>query len=158
MINQERQEFEQLSFPEIEFLAEEEIVDIIPSIRTEEEVDVVTGRYGPFRPGEQTQVPLWMASLLRKKRQCTLCLPDWMREDSLIQTLNYEQTQGQFSTLPFRYSEIAKLLLDTGSEDFQNSQKLRSLIHDIELTRKTKLEASIKQIERAEELRVVCSF
>jgi len=36
------------------------------------------GDIGPFNPGLQTEVPLWLAVSLKQRQKCRIVPPDWM--------------------------------------------------------------------------------
>jgi len=56
---------------QIEFLAEEEPVYIVPNFR-EEVLNFIAGDVGPFIPGAPIKVPLWLAISLRKQNRCRI--------------------------------------------------------------------------------------
>ena len=110
---------------QLEFSAEDEEVDIVPSFQVQDPVhdDVLTiaavrlgrcpgapgasswfleqmgasrvwaytkratvwkqGTFGPFRPSQVTQVPLWMALMLHKRRKCRINPPEWLAAGQL---------------------------------------------------------------------------
>lgn len=43
----------------------------------------VQGEWGPFKPSFPTQVPLWLALALQKKRACQIQIPEWMLVEKL---------------------------------------------------------------------------
>jgi GINS complex subunit 2 len=76
------------------------------------QIDLITGRCGPFRPLVKTQVPLWIALALKKHGKCTLLLPAWLEPDSLTTEVENEISRPDFSKLPFHWLEIASLILN----------------------------------------------
>jgi len=98
-----------LSPAEIEFMAEDEIVTIVPnfqmehlhfiSVRGGSAACAASGRpaadgapaglpcahvrpqgsYGPFRPQRPATVPLWLAVTLKKRAKCKIQPPDFLR-------------------------------------------------------------------------------
>lgn len=62
---------------EVEFVAEDEIVEIVPNIRMDA-LNMICGDFGPFFPQIPTKVPLWLAVALKKRSKCTIRTPDWM--------------------------------------------------------------------------------
>ncbi|KAL6320074.1 hypothetical protein AAG906_004472 [Vitis piasezkii] len=82
------------SAQEVEFLGEDEMVEIVPNMRMDPEFDMCMslfchpisirmpeweiGDFGPFRPQIATQVPLWLAVALKKRGKCTIRPPEWM--------------------------------------------------------------------------------
>src|SRR4051794_21798706 len=95
---------------EIEFLAEDDPIFIIPTFRTDSLL-FLSGTYGPFRPPAKTTVPLWLALLLRRHDKCTIVPPEWLSIESLKKNLEYEREDEGFSPLPWRYMEVAQMIL-----------------------------------------------
>ena len=93
----------------LDFMAQEEMVHIVPNFSMER-VDFLSGRFGPFEPPEETKVPLWLALLLREAGRCTIKTPSWMNTERLRESLQEEEKEAGFSSFPFHYSEMAKML------------------------------------------------
>ncbi|CAI0443186.1 unnamed protein product [Linum tenue] len=62
---------------EVEFVAEDELVEIVPNLRMDS-LNFICGDYGPFYPQIAIQVPLWLALALKKRGKCTIRPPQWM--------------------------------------------------------------------------------
>ncbi|KAK0591614.1 hypothetical protein LWI29_004865 [Acer saccharum] len=62
---------------EIEFMAEDELVEIVPNIRMDP-LNFISGDFGPFFPQIPAKVPLWLAVALKKRGKCTIRPPQWM--------------------------------------------------------------------------------
>jgi hypothetical protein len=90
---------------------------------------VCQGAYGPLRPPNKAKIPLWMAVNLKLKKKCHIVAPDWLNVgafvlycnlhsfiiiliDYLQARLTLEISQPAFSELPFRFAEVAKVILD----------------------------------------------
>jgi len=43
----------------------------------------VQGTYGPFQPNMPVDVPLWMATMLHKRKKCRIQPPGWMNAEQL---------------------------------------------------------------------------
>lgn len=111
-----------------EFLAEETIVTIIPSI-DHDEFRLISGTFGPLSSGLPCQVPLWLALTLKRQGKCLIKLPSWLSSQHLINAINHEKgiidyskedehlernnTKELFQDLPHYYYEISSLLLRT---------------------------------------------
>lgn len=112
---------------ELEFLAGEAFIDIVPSTRIDK-LALIKDEYGPFRPQIRTSVPLWLACALRSAGQCRIVLPDWLNSGTfppcsshthdssvghLESILQAEREKGdEFAAgLHPSYVEILKLLL-----------------------------------------------
>lgn len=134
-----------LSEAEVEFLAEEAHVEIIPSF-TEKQLSFVDGTYGPFRPTLPTRVPLWLAVHLKKLNKCQFVVPKWMEFENLQALHKREQDEDKLQALPFHYLEIGTLLLQHGHEDVPSADKVRTLLHDIHDVRQNKLRRTLRQI------------
>ncbi|XP_042469526.1 DNA replication complex GINS protein PSF2-like isoform X1 [Zingiber officinale] len=135
-----------LSAPEVEFLAEDEMVEIVPNIKMES-LNMICGDFGPFFPQIACKVPLWLAAALKKRGKCTIRTPEWMSVDKLTQVLETErETPREFQPLPFHYIEISKLLFDHAHDDVQDTYMVRSLIEDIRDVRFHKVESGLENI------------
>ncbi|KAF6152194.1 hypothetical protein GIB67_019416 [Kingdonia uniflora] len=134
------------SAAEIEFVAEDELVEIVPNISMEP-LNFTCGDFGPFRPQMPTEVPMWLAVALKKRGKCVICPPQWMSVDKLTQVLEAERdTEYAFEPLPFHYVELSRLLFDHAHEDIPDLYMVRTLIEDIRDVRFHKLESSLKLI------------
>ncbi|XP_021768990.1 DNA replication complex GINS protein PSF2-like [Chenopodium quinoa] len=131
---------------EMEFLAEDEMIEIVPNMRMEP-LNLISGDYGPFRPQIATQVPLWLAVALKKRGKCTIRPPEWMSIERLTQVLESERdSPKEFQPLPFHYIEISRLLFDHARDDIPDIYMVRSLIEDIRDVRFHKVESGLETI------------
>ncbi|CBI26496.3 hypothetical protein VitviT2T_024097 [Vitis vinifera] len=134
------------SAQEVEFLGEDEMVEIVPNMRMDP-LNLICGDFGPFRPQIATQVPLWLAVALKKRGKCTIRPPEWMSVDKLTQVLEAERNSlREFQPLPFHYVEIARLLSDHARDDIPDVYMVRSLIEDIRNVRFHKVETGLETI------------
>ncbi|CAE6422527.1 unnamed protein product [Rhizoctonia solani] len=131
---------------ELEFIASEELVSIVPTISMER-IRLMSGVYGPFRPPARTKIPLWFAANLKLKRKCYIVPPEWLNVEWLQEKLREETTQDTFSKMPFRYLEISKVLLDVAYEDITGSERVRNLLKDIREARQAKLRVGLKDLD-----------
>jgi len=134
--------------PELELTASEELVEIIPLISMERTA-FISGAYGPLRPPNKAKIPLWMAINLKMKKKCHIVPPDWLSVDFLQERLAQETSRPEFSQFPFRFTEIAKLLVDVAPDDIQNSDKIRSLLKDIREARQAKSREGLQKIDHS---------
>ncbi|GLT43854.1 hypothetical protein SLA2020_177840 [Shorea laevis] len=133
------------SAEEVEFIAEDEMVDIVPNM-TIERLNFISGDFGPFLPLTVNQVPLWLAVALKKRGKCAIRPPQWMSVENLTKVLEEERdSQGAFQALPFHYVEISRLLFDHAREDIPDIYLVRSLIEDIRDVRLHKVETSLEK-------------
>ncbi|XP_003384647.1 PREDICTED: DNA replication complex GINS protein PSF2-like [Amphimedon queenslandica] len=140
-----------MDFNEIEFLAEKELVTVVPNF-SEDKITLVTGDYGPFNPSMPTTVPLWLAVSLKKQQRCHIQPPEWLNVDMLTQKKQDEKESELFVEMPSNhFIEIATILLDNASDDITQPDEVRALIKDISDARAAKLKKGIVDmvVERA---------
>lgn len=146
MAGQSDPQFSSFSPAEMEFLAEDETLEIVPNMRMEP-INLISGDYGPFRPQIATHVPVWLAVALKKRGKCTIRAPVWMTIERLTQVLEAErESPREFQPLPFHYVEISKLLFDHAREDIPDMYMVKSLIEDIRDVRFHKVELGLETI------------
>ncbi|KAJ6325246.1 hypothetical protein OIU76_012346 [Salix suchowensis] len=121
------------SSEEIEFMAEDEMTEIVPNLRMDS-LNFICGDYGPFLPQLAAQVPLWLALALKKRGKCTIRLPS-VDNGTLMHS----------SPLPFHYIEISRLLFDHAREDIPDMYMVRSLVEDIRDVRFHKVETNLEK-------------
>ncbi|XP_057511134.1 DNA replication complex GINS protein PSF2-like isoform X1 [Actinidia eriantha] len=140
----------EFSAAELEFLAEDEMIEIVPNMRMESlNLISVLGDFGPFHPQISTQVPLWLAVALKKRGKCTIRPPEWMLVEKLMQVLEAERdSQKSFQPLPFHYVEISRLLFDHARDDIPDIYMVRSLIEDIKDVRFYKIGTGLEVISQ----------
>ncbi|XP_048231333.1 DNA replication complex GINS protein PSF2 isoform X1 [Ricinus communis] len=150
MAGQSNSQLSLFSPEEVEFMAEDELVEIVPNLRMDS-LNFISffdqvqwqGDYGPFYPQIATQVPLWLAVALKKRGKCTVRPPQWMSIENLTQVLEGERDSHAFEPLPFHYVEISRLLFDHARDDIPNVYMVRSLVEDIRDVRFHKVETSL---------------
>eukprot|EP00953_Heterococcus_sp_UTEX-ZZ885_P038718 19873-Heterococcus_DN1.PRE.1 len=139
-----------LTADELEFLAEDELVEIVPS--ESHKTLHLRGTYGPFIAGTVTVVPLWLAVMLKRrnnksvaasyasgvhhcycKYRASIACPDWMKVENLESIWRQEKRDEEFASLPFHYLEISSLLLSVAPDDMgPDCDRMRTLLEDIE--------------------------
>jgi GINS complex subunit 2 len=103
---------------------------------------------GPFQPQQPVEVPLWLALQLRKEKKCGIISPEWLDADSLAQKeVEEKEDEKTFTKMPYHYSEIASMLLETAQSDVKESRKIRTLLADISDIRTGKIKAGLKEIK-----------
>lgn len=92
-----------------EFLAEDELIEIVPNFTHNKVLNLINGDFGPFKPATPTQVPLWMAVNLLKQQKCKIKLPDWILE---LDKLTQEQAvnEGLIKMPSNHWREVIKTL------------------------------------------------
>ncbi|KAF6003942.1 DNA replication complex GINS protein PSF2 [Cyanidiococcus yangmingshanensis] len=102
---------------ELEFLAEEQLVTVVPRIALPL-IGLIAGDFGPFEPDEPCSVPLWLALSLKRAGYCSIVAPPWLRVDALVaRREEEEQTGDELTRLPFHYHQIASMLLAFAADD-----------------------------------------
>jgi len=119
-----------LSPSQMEFLAEDELITIIPNFKLPA-LYFIKGNISALHPSVPVTVPLWLALLLKKRRKCKIQQPDWLDPDYLTEVLKEEQSDKKLTDLPFHYMEIGTLLLDQALDDIRNPSKVRPLLEQI---------------------------
>ncbi|KAK4032211.1 GINS complex protein-domain-containing protein [Parachaetomium inaequale] len=78
-----------LTHAEVAFLAEMELVTVVPRQRLES-IDLLGGKTPPLRPPHRTDLPLWLALLLKKQRRANILPPAWLHPASLADIIKHE--------------------------------------------------------------------
>lgn len=92
-----------------EFLAEEELIEIIPNFRYPKKLNLISGDFGPFMPSVPIKVPIWMALNMHKQHRCTIKTPQWL--NNLATNTKEQMDEKSFLNIPSDFwREIIKLL------------------------------------------------
>jgi len=91
-----------------------------------------------------------MATNLKLKKKCHIVPPEWLSVDFLQERLTRETSRPEFSKLPFRFAEIAKVILDVASDDVQNADKIKSLLKDLREARQAKSRDGLQKLDHSE--------
>ncbi|EGC42681.1 DNA replication complex GINS protein psf2 [Histoplasma capsulatum var. duboisii H88] len=75
--------------PEIAFLCEMEMVTVIPRQRLEG-LELLGGTVPPLLPPRRTNLPLWLALLLKRQRRANILPPPWLNPEALTLILEVE--------------------------------------------------------------------
>ncbi|OAX85122.1 hypothetical protein ACJ72_00494 [Emergomyces africanus] len=75
--------------PEIAFLCEMEMVTVIPRQRLEK-LELLGGPISPLLPPRRTDLPLWLALLLKRQRRANILPPPWLNPEALSLILEVE--------------------------------------------------------------------
>ncbi|XP_074593803.1 DNA replication complex GINS protein PSF2-like protein [Brevipalpus obovatus] len=102
-----------------EFQCEEEKIMIVPNFKYMNKLHLISCDVGPFIPGVQVEVPLWLALNLHEQHKCSIKLPNWIRE-LVAQVRSLQESTSQdpqasvdkkFDPMPHEHwREIIKLL------------------------------------------------
>ncbi|XP_017321080.1 DNA replication complex GINS protein PSF2 [Ictalurus punctatus] len=127
---------------EVEFLAEKEMVKIIPNFSLDK-IYLIGGDLGPFNPGLMVEVPVWLALNLKQRQKCRIVPPEWMDADKLEEIREQERREEAFTPIPSPYyMELTKLLLNHAADNIPRADEIRTLVKDIWDTRIAKLRLS----------------
>ncbi|KAG6010508.1 DNA replication protein psf2 [Claviceps pusilla] len=74
---------------EVAFLCEMELVTIVPRQKLES-INLLSGPTPQLRPPRRSDVPLWLALLLKKQRRANIVPPPWLHPDSLRDVIRHE--------------------------------------------------------------------
>ena len=92
-----------------EFLAEEEVIEVIPNFKYPRKLLLISGDYGPFQPSIPVKVPLWLALNLQRQHKCTIVMPKWVTE--LVTAAEQQDEKSSLLQLENdHWREIMKLL------------------------------------------------
>ncbi|KAK1752240.1 GINS complex protein-domain-containing protein [Echria macrotheca] len=81
-----------LTHSEVSFLAEMELVTVVPRQRLES-IELLSGKTPPLRPPHRADLPLWLALLLKKQRRANILAPPWLHPSSLSSIIHTETIQ-----------------------------------------------------------------
>ncbi|NWI03846.1 PSF2 protein, partial [Thryothorus ludovicianus] len=136
---------------EVEFLAEKELVTIVPNFSLDR-IHLIGGDLGPFNPGLPVEVPVWLAINLKQRQKCRLIPPEWMDVGKLEEIRDQERKEDTFTPMPSPYyMELTKLLLNYASDNIPRADEIRTLVKDTWDTRMAKLRLSADSFVRQQE-------
>ncbi|TID15706.1 DNA replication complex GINS protein PSF2 [Venturia nashicola] len=156
-----------LTPPEVAFLCEMEMVTVIPRQRLES-LNLLSGQTQTLVPPHRTNIPLWLALLLKKQRRANIAPPPWLRINSLQGILDHEidpenqafspppkpppgasTTTAPFldsststappNALPYHWQELGEILLQAAPDDFEHVDQVRRLMRDLREVRMAKI-------------------
>lgn len=139
---------------ELEFLGERVITSVVPNF-TNDAIHLICGSFGPFRAGIPVNVPLWLASNLRRQQKCRFVPPTWMDVDTLEAIKETEKTSQSFTKMPSdHYMVETKLIVGETPEDVPRSEEIRTMIKDIFDIRMSKYRAFMDTYVRGESTQI----
>ena len=74
--------------------------------------------------------------------------PEWLSVDALESVLAAEKQATRLQSLPFHYMEVAQIVLRSFRDDFAGSDKLRTLLGDIENIRTDRIHVGIDDLAK----------
>lgn len=135
-----------LNCSENEFLAEEELIVIRPTIN-HATLNLVSGDFGPLQIDIPCTVPLWLAIFLRKRGKCIIIVPEWLKVANLENCIQQERVSSTLGgSVPFHYLEIAHLLLENAKDDIPSYAKVAVLLEDLENIRMDRIKLGVMSV------------
>ncbi|CCG81518.1 DNA replication complex GINS protein psf2 [Taphrina deformans PYCC 5710] len=137
---------------ELSFIAENEIVSIIPRQQLDA-IELIDGPIPRMRPPQRAQVPLWLALLLKKQKRATIVPPSWLSVEELeVRAEEENRVDGSgepsgFSALPYHWIALSDLILDAASDDVPDADTVRRLLRDLRETRQAKAREGLEVLE-----------
>ncbi|KAI8871852.1 Psf2-domain-containing protein [Ramicandelaber brevisporus] len=112
-------------------------------------LELLGGTVGPFQPPRTLKVPLWLACTLKRRNRCHIVPPDWLTIAHLDKASEFEELNHyRFSeNLPFRFMEIAHMLIECASDDIPDAQHLWRIIQDLREMRQSKAREGLKDLD-----------
>ncbi|KAF3163330.1 DNA replication protein psf2 [Orbilia oligospora] len=127
---------------EVSFICESELITIVPRQRLGA-LNLISIDTRPLVPPQRADVPLWLAVFLRKQKRCNIVPPDWLNVDYLERLVKEESDSAAFSQMPWRWMEVAEILLDTCSEDLISPSDIALHIRSLRELRQAKIRAGL---------------
>ncbi|KAK6528846.1 DNA replication protein psf2 [Orbilia ellipsospora] len=127
---------------EVAFICESELITIVPRQRLGS-LNLISIDTRPLVPPQRADVPLWLAVFLRKQKRCNVVPPDWLTVDNLERLVKEESDSPAFSKMPWRWMEVAEILLDTCAEDLISPSEIALHIRSLRELRQAKIRASL---------------
>ncbi|KAH9389099.1 PREDICTED: DNA replication complex GINS protein PSF2-like [Rhagoletis zephyria] len=93
-----------------EFLAEDDLVEIVPTFKYEKQLNLITGDFGPFWPSIPVKVPMWLAINLHRQNKCSIVSPSWVHALPRIQEQQEAETAKLLPPPDEHWKETLKLL------------------------------------------------
>ncbi|KAF7489874.1 DNA replication complex GINS protein PSF2 [Sarcoptes scabiei] len=123
-----------------EFLAEDDLIEIVPTFRYDRQLNLITGDFGPFRPSIPVKVPMWLAINLHRQNKCSIISPSWVNHLSSFQEAQEQETTRLLQSPDVHWKETLKLLEQEFGHSIQCS--------DLQERREAILKKSIHELFR----------
>lgn len=104
-----------------------------------------------LRGMRRAEVPLWVALILKSQDKCNIVPPDWLNYTFLKEKYEDEKKYTDlFSTLPWNWLEVSKILLAKALDDLpDSSSQLHSIIQDLREVRQLKSRRGLKELNES---------
>ncbi|KAJ6262401.1 DNA replication complex GINS protein PSF2 [Drechslerella dactyloides] len=127
---------------EVAFICESELITIVPRQRLDA-LNLISINTRPLVPPQRAEVPLWLAVFLRKQKRCNIVPPDWLTVDNLDRLVKEESVSAAFSQMPWRWMEVAEILLDACPDDLNGPADIALHIRTLRELRQAKIRAGL---------------
>ncbi|KAH7640254.1 DNA replication complex GINS protein PSF2-like protein [Dermatophagoides farinae] len=107
-----------------EFIAEDDLIEIVPTFRYDRQLNLITGDFGPFRPSVPVKVPMWLAINLHRQNKCSIISPSWVNNLPRLQDEQENETTRLLPPPDLHWRETLKLL----EQEFGRSIQCSDLI------------------------------
>lgn len=134
---------------EINFLAENETVEIISNVQSMgDALPLITTTLPKLRLMTSYRVPVWLAVILRKQNKVTVSPPRWLNEKYLANKYQEEVNYpAKFSALPKTWLETAKVFLKHFQQDLiDDGDVILKYIQDLREIRLVKLRKGLRNV------------
>ncbi|TQS37033.1 hypothetical protein Golomagni_02507 [Golovinomyces magnicellulatus] len=84
---------------EVAFLCEMELVTVVPRQRLES-LSLLGGAIPSLRPPQRSDLPLWLALVLKRQKRANILTPPWLLHSSLEMILQYETETSPITFSP----------------------------------------------------------
>uniref|UniRef100_A0A7S0UUL9 DNA replication complex GINS protein PSF2 n=1 Tax=Polytomella parva TaxID=51329 RepID=A0A7S0UUL9_9CHLO len=143
-----------ISPEELEFFAEQEIIEIIPNFKLSTPGSMlycIEGSFGPFQPNVPAEVPIYIALTLYRRNKCRILPPRWLSTSHLEVLVKEERQVSQhFQAIPFYYIEISKLLMTEASSIFGlDFTEIQNLLEEFKKIRNGKIQDGLSKVNGA---------
>lgn len=96
-------------------------------------------------------MPLWIAIILKSQDKCNIIPPYWLNTEYLTEKYEEEvKSPNLFSSLPWNWLEISKILLTKAPDDLANPpHQLRSILQDLREVRLVKSQRGLGELNES---------
>ncbi|ODV57859.1 DNA replication protein PSF2 [Ascoidea rubescens DSM 1968] len=135
---------------EINFLAENELVDVLPKTSMDS-LPLIGTNLPKLRINQKVSIPIWLAIILKKQNKINLIPPNWLSINYLKQKYEEElKNKDKFSEMPWFWLEFSKMFLIHFKDDLIDpSYSIRSIIQDLREIRLIKIRSGFKELNES---------
>eukprot|EP01104_Vermistella_antarctica_P008553 TRINITY_DN2147_c0_g1_i1.p1 TRINITY_DN2147_c0_g1~~TRINITY_DN2147_c0_g1_i1.p1 ORF type:complete len:215 (-),score=46.32 TRINITY_DN2147_c0_g1_i1:269-913(-) len=136
---------------QVEFLSEDELVQILPNFKLSKPLPLISGSY-EIVPSIPVDVPLWLALELSKQGKCKIQYPKWLDPDRLNAVYEREKQDSEFfEEIPYHYMEMANQLLHVAASDSDKPDDTHSSVESLWTARTSKIRDQILSLLSGDE-------